>query len=81
MLGDGRRSFVVGYGRRPPARPHHRGASCPPAPAPCNFSALHTTAPNPHVLRGALVGGPHPDDSFADDRAEYAKSEARSLLL
>ncbi|KAK9821120.1 hypothetical protein WJX81_000795 [Elliptochloris bilobata] len=75
MLGDGRRSFVVGYGRRPPARPHHRAASCAAPPAPCNFSALHTRAPNPHVLRGALVGGPHPDDSFADERSEYAKSE------
>ena len=75
MLGDGPRSFVVGYGRRPPARPHHRAASCAPPPAPCNFSALHAAAPNPRVLRGALVGGPHPDDSFADDRAEFAKSE------
>jgi len=78
ILGDGPRCFVVGYGRRPPARPHHRGASCPPPPAPCNFTALHAPGRNPHVLRGALVGGPHPDDSFADDRAEYAKSEARA---
>ena len=24
MLGDGGRSFVIGFGRNPPKRPHHR---------------------------------------------------------
>ena len=24
LLGDGRRSYVVGYGSNPPERPHHR---------------------------------------------------------
>ena len=75
MLGDGGRSLVVGFGRRPPLQPHHRGASCPPPPLPCNFSALHAAGPNPHVLTGALVGGPHLDDSYPDDRADHVKSE------
>ena len=28
-LGDGGRSYVVGYGKNPPVRPHHAAASCP----------------------------------------------------
>ena len=75
MLGDGRRSFVVGHGRHPPLRPHHRGASCPQPPAPCNHSALHSPKPNPNRLTGALVGGPFFDDSYPDDRSDHIRSE------
>ena len=75
MLGDGPRSFVVGYGKRPPQRPHHRAASCPPLPAACNHSALHSSGANPHELTGALVGGPSLQDTYADDRGDYVTSE------
>lgn len=75
MLGDGPRSFVVGYGKAPPVRPHHRAASCPAMPLPCNESALHAGGPNPHVLVGALVGGPTRLEAYPDDRADYVTSE------
>ena len=78
MLGDAGRSFVVGYGHNPPTRVHHRAASCPAPPLPCNFSSLHTPLPNPNTLLGALVGGPLINDSFRDNRTDYAKSEVDS---
>ena len=70
----------MGYGRRPPRRPHHRGASCPPGPAPCNHSALHSSAANPHELTGALVGGPSLRDGYTDDRSDYVTNEVRLPL-
>ena len=58
MLGDAGRSFVVGYGKDPPERAHHRGASC--RPGDCSGAQLATPEPNPNVIVGALVGGvPH----------------------
>jgi hypothetical protein len=75
MLGDSGRSYVVGYGKRFPTQPHQRAASCPDPPAGCNYLQLHSPLPNPHVLVGALVGGPYRNDSFPDDRQNYAKSE------
>ena len=68
MLGDGARgwsrgrSFLVGNGRQSP-------------PATCNYLQLHSKDPNRNVLVGALVGGPFFNDSFPDDRMDYAKSE------
>jgi endoglucanase len=38
------------------------------------------TGPNPHVLYGALVGGPNKDDSFMDDRNANSSMNAVSLL-
>jgi len=58
-MGGFTRSFVVGFGRTPPVRPHHAPASCPSAPATCNWEPNFSTSdPNPHVLYGAIVGGP-----------------------
>ncbi|KIZ01815.1 Endoglucanase E-4 [Monoraphidium neglectum] len=42
-LGEGGRSYVVGFGNNPPVRPHHRGASCPSAPANTAASTLLLT--------------------------------------
>lgn len=87
MLGDGARgwsrgrSFLVGHGKEFPQQPHQRAASCPPPPATCNYLQLHSKAPNPHVLVGALVGGPFFNDSFPDDRMDYAKSEVVSFVF
>jgi hypothetical protein len=77
MLGDNAKgqSFVVGVGRKFPLQPQQRAASCPPPPDTCNYLQLHSPDPNPHVLVGALVGGPHFNDTFPDDRMDYAKSE------
>ena len=40
-LGDKGRSFVQGFGNNPPTKSHHRGASCPAAPASCS-NMLHS---------------------------------------
>ncbi|KAL4451254.1 hypothetical protein ABPG77_009326 [Micractinium sp. CCAP 211/92] len=71
------RSFVVGYGNNPPVRAHHRAASCPPPPATCSYNtAFESPGPNPHVLTGALVGGPPgPSDSYQDLRSNYQTNE------
>ncbi len=62
MLGDAGRSFVVGYGKDPPERAHHRGASC--RPGDCSGAQLATPEPNPNIIRGALVGGAHNQGHF-----------------
>lgn len=75
MLGDSGRSFVVGFGKNPPQRPHHRSSSCPSAPARCDWGNYENAGPNVHVLYGALVGGPDRYDKFKDDRTEVKYSE------
>jgi len=74
-LGDTGRSFVVGIGVNPPQRPHHRAASCQNPPAVCDHSALTNPNPDPHVLTGALVGGPDQNDTYVDDREDYVLNE------
>lgn len=50
MLGSAGPSYVVGWGVNPPTHAHHRGASCPDRPAPCNFkNAFSNPGPNPQV--------------------------------
>ena len=68
-------SFVVGYGKNPPQRPHHRASSCPPMPDACAWDAYSNPGPNPQTLYGALVGGPGKDDSYKDDRGNYINNE------
>lgn len=43
--------------------------------APCSYSALHYPGPNPHILYGALVGGPNLEGEYEDDRSDYVKNE------
>ena len=50
-------------------------SSCPDAPAVCDWNAFNSPDPNPHVLTGALVGGPDENDYYEDDRADYVKNE------
>ena len=69
------RSFVVGYGKGAPQRPHHRASSCPPMPDACSWDAFNNPGPNPQTLFGALVGGPGKDDSYKDDRGNYVNNE------
>lgn len=75
MLGDSGRSFVVGFGKNPPLRPHHRSSSCPNKPAKCDWNNLNSAGPNPQTLTGALVGGPDKNDNFKDDRKDYIQNE------
>lgn len=75
-LGSAGRSFVVGFGTNPPTHAHHRGASCPDAPAACGWDQFNTPNPNPQVLYGALVGGPAATDTdYSDVRNNYQSNE------
>lgn len=62
-------SYVIGYGDTFPRAPHHRGASCGPDGCVCNKD------PQPHILYGALVGGPNKDDEYSDDCGNYVSNE------
>lgn len=53
--------------------PHY--SSCPMAPAPCASFQMSENAPNPHVLYGAVVGGPGANDQYTDKRTDYVHNE------
>uniref|UniRef100_A0A0E0QR10 Endoglucanase n=1 Tax=Oryza rufipogon TaxID=4529 RepID=A0A0E0QR10_ORYRU len=79
-----RLSYMVGYGRRYPARVHHRGASIVSHKEDGRFIGcvqgfddwFGRGRANPNVLAGAIVGGPSRRDEFRDDRANYMQTEA-----
>jgi hypothetical protein len=76
VWGDAGRSFVVGFGKNAPTRPHHRNAACKLDERARCQALFYDPRPSPNVLHGALVGGPsRPDDSFPDDRADYITGE------
>ncbi|KAI5054652.1 hypothetical protein GOP47_0029797 [Adiantum capillus-veneris] len=81
ILGDNpnKMSYVVGYGKRYPTHVHHRGASIPSNvnSRGCTSAAKYrdTKSPNPHVLVGAMVGGPDSKDRFSDVRTNYNFTE------
>ena len=50
-------------------------SSCPNEPVPCDFAAQQSPAPNPHILTGALVGGPDQTDKYEDKREDYVHNE------
>ncbi|XP_063436572.1 endoglucanase F-like [Mytilus trossulus] len=75
ILGDTGRSYVVGFGVNPPSHEHHRAASCPLIPASCSHDFYEMKYPNPHVLYGAIVGGPGPNDEYDDVRSDYVRNE------
>ncbi|MFZ5542059.1 MAG: glycoside hydrolase family 9 protein [Pseudomonadota bacterium] len=70
-LGDNPRnsSYIVGFGRNAPQRPHHRTAHGSWA------DSQSVPAQHRHVLYGALVGGPGADDSYSDDIGNYVTNE------
>jgi len=50
--------------------------SCPWKPAPCGWNEYNSWSPNPHVLDGALVGGPGElSGNFVDDRSKFEFTE------
>lgn len=75
MLGEGGRSFVVGYGHNPPKRVHHRGATCPTFPNSCGWPVYRSKDSNHNVLVGGLVGGPDKSDTYFDERSMIKQSE------
>uniref|UniRef100_A0A2C9JJ67 Endoglucanase n=1 Tax=Biomphalaria glabrata TaxID=6526 RepID=A0A2C9JJ67_BIOGL len=74
-LGDTGFSYVIGFGSKYPLRPHHRASSCPNPPAKCGSQIMPMKEPSPHVLYGALVGGPGQNDDYTDDRSNYVNNE------
>lgn len=77
-------SYLVGYGHQYPTRVHHRGASIESYKRNKGFIGCTQgydgwyarPHPNPHVLVGALVGGPDVNDQFSDERGNYMQTEA-----
>ena len=71
ILGDNpaQQSYVAGMGDNFPEYIHHRAAS--------GTNDINDTAPNQHVLYGALVGGPKlPNDfSYVDERTDFLGNE------
>ncbi len=63
------RSFMVGFGIHPPETPHHRSSHG------SRSNSVHSPRRQRHTAYGALVGGPGPDDTFIDDRADYRTNE------
>lgn len=82
-LGNGPRSFTVGYGSNSPQQPQHAAASCPDMPARCDWNAFSNPGPNPQTIYGGLVGGPmgqrkdakNPDYTYYDKRSDYISNE------
>lgn len=66
-------SFVVGFGPNYPKQPHHRAGSC--FEQFCGWAAFDSPAPNPHIVAGALVGGPDVQDRYQDRRNNYIQNE------
>ncbi|CAK8692882.1 unnamed protein product [Clavelina lepadiformis] len=76
MLGSSGRSYVVGYGKNPPKKPHHRSSSCPSPPGECTWgNSFHSNSANPYTLYGALIAGPDKDDGYQDARDDYVANE------
>ncbi|KAJ8305940.1 hypothetical protein KUTeg_016485 [Tegillarca granosa] len=77
MIGENNKklSYVIGYGSNYPKKPHHRASSCPALDTPCDWNDYESENDNPHVLTGALVGGPDKFDAYEDQRNDYIKNE------
>eukprot|EP00253_Pinus_taeda_P035775 PITA_35775 len=80
-------SYMVGYGSRFPQRIHHRASSLPsivdhPDFISCKNGSYYysTSAPNPNLLIGAVIGGPDEYDQFPDDRANFRESEPTTYI-
>uniref|UniRef100_A0A0D6QVU2 Endoglucanase n=1 Tax=Araucaria cunninghamii TaxID=56994 RepID=A0A0D6QVU2_ARACU len=72
-------SYVVGFGRNYPKRVHHRAASIPKNSVKYSCTGGYkwrdSGKPNPHVIKGAMVGGPDRRDGYRDDRRNANYSE------
>ncbi|KAH0463317.1 hypothetical protein IEQ34_007899 [Dendrobium chrysotoxum] len=72
-------SYVVGYGQNFPSHVHHRGASIPSNQRHVSCTGgwkwRDAKTPNPHIITGAMVGGPNQMDQFVDKRQNYNFTE------
>ena len=78
---------MVGYGSLYPKIIHHKAYSLPskanhPQPISCKegFQSLYSSAPNPNILVGVVVGGPDNMDRFTDVRNNYDQSEPSTYI-
>lgn len=76
------RSYMVGFGTKPPLQAHHRGASVPKlaknAEVNCPMTFVNWGSkdnPNINELTGAIVGGPDKNDEFFDLRTKSSYTE------
>ena len=55
---------------------NHRSSSCPDSGT-CDWNDFNNPGPNPHILYGALVGGPQYEnsDTISDRRDDFVESE------
>jgi len=84
ILGDGGYSYVVGFGTPSPQRVYFLSAWAPTIDYPyrnsnvhpnCNDAFFGNLDANRMIAYGAMVGGPHFDDSYPDDRGDYITGE------
>lgn len=75
MLGACGHSFVIGFGKKPPGKPHHRDSALKMAQSGDWDAFKKNTGANPNVLTGALCGGPLEDGCWVDDREDYVGNE------
>lgn len=61
------RCYIVGYSENSVKNPHHRASS--------GSATCEVTAPQKHVLYGALVGGPDASDNHIDVTSDYIYNE------
>ncbi|KAL0330517.1 UNVERIFIED_CONTAM: Endoglucanase 16 [Sesamum radiatum] len=82
-----KRSYMVGFGNKPPTQAHHGGSSVPQMPpnkeVNCGMRFVHwynTNEPNPNELTGPIVGGPDKNDNFEDKRANSSMTEPTTYI-
>ena len=68
-LGDGGRSYLIGFGENYPQNPHHRTAQG------SYSNNMNEPAEARHTLYGALVGGPDANDGYEDSVSNYINNE------
>ena len=80
MLGDNKRSLVVGLGPKPPGFAAVQAASCERAPAVCNApNNKFSGDPNPQVATGCLIYGNYLlQDGIENSRADTSNMAAVS---
>jgi endoglucanase len=79
---------MAGFSKKPPLQVHHRSASIVsihvnPSHVGCGQGYVdwfRSSAPNPNVLTGAIVGGPDINDSFFDLRNVSSQSEPTTYI-
>ena len=42
-------SYLIGFGKNYPVKPHHRGSSCPDMPSSCGWNEYNSASANPQV--------------------------------